>query len=1168
MTAHELVRDLTQHSASERLSRQQSEKLEQILADYLERLEHGETPDTGAIVADFPELADELRENFAKLGALHRAAVGMTDGGETLDQLCATNLVEQRILGDFRLVRPIGRGGMGVVYEAEQISLNRRVALKTLPLAAVLDPKQLARFKNEAQAASLDHPHIVSVYAVGSDRGVHYYAMQFIEGLSLAEVIEQLRRKQDVGCSMLDVGSNRPSSIQHPTSSIDTQPMAALSTLKTARPTEYFRSVARLGIQAAQALHYAHEMGVVHRDVKPSNLLLDNDGQLYVTDFGLAMTPSDSNLTMTGDLLGTLRYMSPEQACGRRALVDRRTDIYSLGASLYELATLRPAFPEEDRARLLQQIVTDPAQRPSQLNREIPKDLETVILKAMAKEPSSRYETAHELADDLGRFIKREPIRARRISKLEYARSWCRRNKMVATLLGAVTALLLVLAIGGPLAAVKQARLARQAQEELNAKNINQLYQDWFSGNVERVKEELKRHYATVDGDEYLFEWELLRQMYDDSRKTILFENARGNAKGETGFLKIVEFSPDGRWLACGQNGDQISIYDMEHKTFRQLDNEPAGDAPADVAFTPDSRQLITVSWTGVINCRDVATSRVVDPIIECGIENERVSWQNRFRLCPDGKTAVVGFESGVLALARLATGTCTRIPAHNAEVLAIAFSPDGSTLVSSGPDQSVKFWDLNTNELLRAIETRSYITDIQFSPDGRRLAVSDSLRGFCVLDASSLTELGGLRSEPQHVSKLAMYRDEILATAGGDDRIVLWDMESGNRLDTLVGHEGDVRDMAFSHDGMSLASSAADGTLRLWPVGQIVREAKERIASSQSWKTDLQFAADGNKLVACSRPHLAPVGASSATVMKEWSQATGLSETIVEEGTHGRCDLAIVPGIDHLLCAGPGGLAVKDRLSGDLIRRLDGDPTHEYQHVAVSPDGKWAAGCGHILTRPRQSEYFALKPSGNPCFVAIVDLKSNKRDFFPLLADTDTWIINSIVFSPDGKFLVTGGGDGYHLQRVDIFERMGDAFRHLHPREVTGGSAVQDVGFSADSRLLGTAAIIGYGHIRSLRGLPWEATIYRKNGLNALAFSPDGRILALGGSSGIQLCHLQSQFPLATIPIGRVICDLQFSPDGRTLAWSADDGRVEFLRTTPTESVTSMSAASVSQYD
>ena len=1147
MTVQEMVRDLTQTACSGPLPGDQAEKLEAILADYLERLERGEKADTSAIVAQYPELADELSENLAKLAALHCAAVGMADGGVTLDQLCATNLGEPCRLGDFRLIRPIGRGGMGVVYEAEQISLHRHVALKTLPLAGVLNPKQLARFKNEAQAAaSLDHPHIVSVYAVGSDRGVHYYAMQFIEGLSLAEIVEQLRTKQAVGSISDDPAAN----IQHPDCGIDTQAMAALSTLDRSRPAEYFRSVARLGIQAAEALHYAHEMGVVHRDVKPSNLLLDNDGQLYVTDFGLAMTSSDSNLTMTGDLVGTLRYMSPEQASGRRALVDCRTDIYSLGASLYELATRQPAFPEEDRARLLQQVVTDPPQVPSRINREVPKDLETIILKAMAKEPSSRYETAKELADDLGRFIKLEPIRARRITKLAYARSWCRRNKTVASLLAAVAALLLVLSIGGPLAALKQAQLTRQAQAELNAKNINQLYHDWYSGNVERVGTELERHDETADPSEFLFEWDLLRRLYKDSQDTILF---RTEPDDDRNFPTFVDFSPDGGLILCGQPGGGVAIYDIKQKKRRKLENDPAGGA-ADAVFSPDGKELITVSWTGVINRRDVATSKVVGRVIHCGVEYERPNIAGNFdliRVSPDGKSAVIAMGSMVV-LARLDDGKYTRIHEHDGSITGLALSPDGTTLVSSSAaDGKIKVSDLMGKQSPRVLDSYPSTIDIQFTSDGRRLIIPDQGIGIVVLDAASLAELPSLRINQRRVTNLAVHHNDVVATVGVEDQIVLWDMESGKQLATFIGHEGNVSDIAFSPDGTSLVSASDDGTVRLWPIGDVNRKRDDRV-TRKNWRIDVEFAADGQKLFSSARRR-DRFFREFRTQLTGWDIFSGERERIVAQGTHPQCDLAVVSGTEQVLCGGPGEFVLKDRRSGELIATLDNDPLHEYLYVTASSDGKWAAGCGQILDHTRDTEYFSIYARSNVCFVTIVNLESGPPEIFPLPANRKLWVTKSLAFSPDGRFLVAGGGEGFEYNRVDIFEREGERFRHIDPHEVRHGDAkvlVINVAVSADSRLAGTVNQAGLARIWSLRGPRWEMELTRKSGLFSLAFSPDGRILALGDSSGIQLCDLKAGSPLATIPIGSHVRSLQFSPDGRTLAWSSNDGEIGFLST------------------
>jgi hypothetical protein len=342
------------------------------------------------------------------------------------------------------------------------------VALKVLPFAWTLDPRQLSRFKNDAKAAAqLHHTNIVPVYSVGCERGVHFYAMQYVEGQSLAEVVRELRKLAEDGggtpAAVLLPGAAAAAAAAGAAGDTASLVVKSLTTEASVRGKAFFRAAAGMGLQAAEALEHAHGLGVVHRDVKPGNLLLDAHGHLWVSDFGLAQFQSDAALTATGDLVGTLRYMSPEQALAKRALVDHRSDVYSLGATLYELITLRPPFDGRDREELLRQIAFDEPLSPRRLNPALPVDLETVVLKAMAKRVEERYASAQELADDLRRFLEHRPVLARRPTPLERASKWARRHQPVV----AAAAGVLVLALVG--FAVSTALVAREQRKTQDA---------------------------------------------------------------------------------------------------------------------------------------------------------------------------------------------------------------------------------------------------------------------------------------------------------------------------------------------------------------------------------------------------------------------------------------------------------------------------------------------------------------------------------------------------------------------------------------------------------------------------------------------------------------------------------------------------------------------------
>lgn len=394
------------------------ERLGRILDQYLEDLDRGAAPDHETLLAEFPELADSLRVHLRNLDRLRTAALEQPRAPEAA----------AHVLGDFQLLREIGRGGMGVVYEARQISLGRHVALKIMPFAAVLDAKRVQRFTHEARAAAqLHHPHIVPVFAVGCERGVHHYAMHFVDGPSLEQVLADLAEDGD----LLERPAAGPDAVAD--AALEATRKAVSSTLRgdgrpgSLRSDGHLRDMARLALHAAEALQHAHECGVIHRDIKPSNLLLDRQGHLWVTDFGLALCQSEAGLTATGDVLGTLRYMSPEQAAGQP--VDERTDVYSLGITLYEMLVARPAFTARDRAELGRAIEIQEPPRLRKLNPQIPADLETIVLKAMAKSRDDRYASAAALADDLRAWLDKRPIQARRPSLVDCGLKWGARHR-------------------------------------------------------------------------------------------------------------------------------------------------------------------------------------------------------------------------------------------------------------------------------------------------------------------------------------------------------------------------------------------------------------------------------------------------------------------------------------------------------------------------------------------------------------------------------------------------------------------------------------------------------------------------------------------------------------------------------------------------------------------
>ncbi|MGI9470020.1 MAG: protein kinase domain-containing protein [Rubripirellula sp.] len=506
------------------------ETIEQLADEILDRVRGGKQMPSDELRDRFPELSDDVNDLAHTLTCLEEASFRRRNLVGRTTTLGASGQ-QLRTLGGFRLIREISRGGMGIVYEAEQQSLQRRVAVKVLPPSPLLSQVERSRFEREGTAsARLHHTHIVPVIGTGVEQGVQYCVMQYINGCSLDQLVRELQRRFKVsdeaitepdksGSSATTESSDVKSdagehdSGNHPASdseasdtpptndgtdshSIESPEMRGIALLMqnqledttvprhtdetspdsiasssdrpsipstpASLPLCYWRNIASLGASVASALQHAHRQGVLHRDVKPGNLLLDRDGHIWLSDFGLAKMQDDQDLTVSGNIVGTLRFTAPELFQGD---VDERSDIYSLGLTLYELSTLTPAFSASDRKTLMKRVMTGNPVSPRQINAKIPRDLETIILKSIAQEPAKRYQSASEQAEDLQNFVDDRPVMARRQSAFQRGLRWCRRHQAETALAGAALTMLLLFSVTVSVAYIREAALRREADQ-------------------------------------------------------------------------------------------------------------------------------------------------------------------------------------------------------------------------------------------------------------------------------------------------------------------------------------------------------------------------------------------------------------------------------------------------------------------------------------------------------------------------------------------------------------------------------------------------------------------------------------------------------------------------------------------------------------------------------
>ena len=771
--------------------------------EFTEQLNAGERPSVDEYVARYRDGGPALRSILETLLAMRPE--GISDEQVPVEPFVpyGTNL------GDFRILREIGRGGMGIVYEAEQISLQRRVALKILPFVALLDSPQLKRFRTEARAAAmLKHPNIVSVYSIGVERGVNYYAMELIDGPSLADL---LSHPTDAHHDSLEIdGKSNISGLAVYEWRTDTDAEAKLSTKRPANRTEYFRQIAELGVQVAGALAYAHVEGVIHRDIKPANLLLDESGTLHVADFGLARVQSNADMTMSGDLLGTLRYMSPEQLAGDQ-LVDQRTDIYSLGLTLYELIARRPAFSQSARNELIKAISDVDPTSLLKVDRRIPLDLSTVVHKAIAKAPEDRYQHAGELADDLRRFLEHRPVFAKRTTLTGRLKRSVKRNPVVATLMALVFTLLTMISITSTLSARRQSIENRMQRSRLYARDM-QLAQIDLNNRQTTHAENLLIKWTPEPGEEDHRGWEWYH-LWARCRQS----HAAWTIEHDS-YIYDVAFSGDGRYLADASMGSRINIWD----TIKDSHAEPTKwiELPtqmlATLKTTKDGAYLVAGGYSGFIGIWDWQTAAFIDsvsiqgshpqnmiPMLDVDLENDRVAAVAYHGI--DGSSIVVWDRADQRQ----------RVVATRSGKAWVEFDSKGRILVASPEQPIIEVLDPSSGEVVQQHPLGGTWNAATLLPDGEHVAICQS-RSFgdlshCWLEVRRIEDwdltFNRYLGEATATDVCATRDGQSIAVGNANGEILQLSFNN-DRVHRRRIHNDAIRSLVYSSDGQYLAST------------------------------------------------------------------------------------------------------------------------------------------------------------------------------------------------------------------------------------------------------------------------------------------------------------------------------------------------------------------------